>query len=240
MKRSPIGDNVGLSKQPAPGGPTGCCTPDWTCRARGSTCTCCDEDGGPSTGDRGLARHGRAALACSTGRLRPEPVRRVDRVDERRPLRPRQPRVRGLGRRDRRCRRRSKGLAPLAAKTDKIDARVLAELARRDLVPAIWLPTRRSGPSASGRASGSTSSATGPRSRTGSTRRSSRSAIPCPMADLFGVAGRELLDRLQLPEPWRDDPGREPRPRRRPDGRIDASRRAPGARCRPPLDARCS
>jgi transposase len=34
-----------------------------------------------------------------------------------------------------------KGLAPLAAKTDKIDAWVLAELSRRDLVPAIWLPT---------------------------------------------------------------------------------------------------
>ena len=34
-----------------------------------------------------------------------------------------------------------KGLAPLAAKTDEIDARVLAELVRRDLVPEIWLPT---------------------------------------------------------------------------------------------------
>jgi transposase len=33
-----------------------------------------------------------------------------------------------------------KGLAPLACKTDRIDAWVLAELARRDLVPAIWLP----------------------------------------------------------------------------------------------------
>jgi hypothetical protein len=32
-----------------------------------------------------------------------------------------------------------KGLAPLASKTDKIDAWVLAELSRRDLVPAIWL-----------------------------------------------------------------------------------------------------
>src|SRR5216683_2780774 len=31
-----------------------------------------------------------------------------------------------------------KGLAPLACKTDRIDAWVLAELARRDLVPAIW------------------------------------------------------------------------------------------------------
>ncbi|HET7044495.1 MAG TPA: transposase, partial [Gaiellaceae bacterium] len=34
-----------------------------------------------------------------------------------------------------------KGLAPLACKTDKIDAHVLAELCRRDLVPAVWLPT---------------------------------------------------------------------------------------------------
>jgi len=33
-----------------------------------------------------------------------------------------------------------KGLAPLACKTDRIDAWVLAELTRRDLVPAIWLP----------------------------------------------------------------------------------------------------
>jgi hypothetical protein len=36
-----------------------------------------------------------------------------------------------------------KGLAPLACKTDRIDAWVLAELARRDLVPAIWLPDPR-------------------------------------------------------------------------------------------------
>jgi transposase len=31
-------------------------------------------------------------------------------------------------------------LAPLACKTDRIDAWVLAELSRRDLVSAIWLP----------------------------------------------------------------------------------------------------
>jgi transposase len=36
--------------------------------------------------------------------------------------------------------RRARALAPLAAKTDKIDARVLAELARRDLVPSVWVP----------------------------------------------------------------------------------------------------
>jgi transposase len=26
---------------------------------------------------------------------------------------------------------------------------------------------------------------------------------PCPVPDLFGLAGRELLDRLQIPDPWR-------------------------------------
>jgi transposase len=37
--------------------------------------------------------------------------------------------------------RKVKSLAPLTAKTDKVDARLLAELARRDLVPALWLPS---------------------------------------------------------------------------------------------------
>src|ERR1700751_1529331 len=36
---------------------------------------------------------------------------------------------------------RVKGLAPLACKTEKVDARGLAELSFRDRVPAIWLPT---------------------------------------------------------------------------------------------------
>ncbi len=36
--------------------------------------------------------------------------------------------------------RKVKALAPLTAKTDKVDARLLAELARRDLVPALWIP----------------------------------------------------------------------------------------------------
>jgi hypothetical protein len=31
-------------------------------------------------------------------------------------------------------------VAPAAAKTDKVDARLLAELSRRELVPALWLP----------------------------------------------------------------------------------------------------
>src|SRR3954466_3656085 len=61
-----------------------------------------------------------------------------DRVDERGAVRARHARVRvgSAGRR----RAEGQGLAPLACKTDRIDARVLAVLSERDLVPAIWLP----------------------------------------------------------------------------------------------------
>ena len=76
-------------------------------------------------------------------------------------------------------------------------------LSERDLVPAIWLPD--------------------PRIR--SEREQARFRLhlvkhksmlkhrihstmlsfghPCPVTDLFGVEGRELLDRLQIPDPWR-------------------------------------
>jgi transposase len=96
-----------------------------------------------------------------------------------------------------------KGLAPLAAKTDRIDSKVLAVLSQRDLVPAIWLPD--------------------PRVR--EERELARFRLhlvkhrsmlknrihstlinfgrPCPVSDLFGVEGRELLERLEVPEPWR-------------------------------------
>jgi transposase len=37
--------------------------------------------------------------------------------------------------------RKVRDVAPLACKTDKVDARVLAELCRRDLVPALWIPS---------------------------------------------------------------------------------------------------
>src|SRR5215207_8473818 len=37
--------------------------------------------------------------------------------------------------------RKVREVAPLACKTDKVDARVLAELCRRDLVPALWVPS---------------------------------------------------------------------------------------------------
>jgi transposase len=94
-----------------------------------------------------------------------------------------------------------KGLAPLACKTDKIDARVLAVLSQRDLVPEIWLPDpsiRRE------------------RARFRLRLVKHRSMLkhrvhatlitfghPCPVTDLFGVAGRQLLGRLDVPQPWR-------------------------------------
>jgi transposase len=37
--------------------------------------------------------------------------------------------------------RKVRDVAPLACKTDTVDARVLAELCRRDLVPALWVPS---------------------------------------------------------------------------------------------------
>src|SRR5438309_1427609 len=96
-----------------------------------------------------------------------------------------------------------KGLAPLACKTDKIDARVLALLSQRDLVPEIWLPdpaVRRERELARFRLHLV-------KHRSMLKHRVHATMItfghPCPVTDLFGVAGRELLDRLAIPQPWR-------------------------------------
>ncbi len=98
---------------------------------------------------------------------------------------------------------KARGLAPLACKTDRIDCWVLAELARRDLVPEIWLPD--------------------PGVRAGRERARFRlhlvkhrgalknrihailfqHGIPNGHSDLFGAGGRRMLERLRLPEPWR-------------------------------------
>jgi transposase len=91
----------------------------------------------------------------------------------------------------------------LACKTDRIDAEVLAVLSHRDLVPAIWLPDPRV-------------RAEREQARFRLHLVKHRSMLkhrihatllsfghPCPVTDLFGVAGRELLDRLAVPGPWR-------------------------------------
>ena len=98
-----------------------------------------------------------------------------------------------------------KGLAPLAAKTDKIDAWVLAELSRRDLVPAIWLPD----PSVRAERERARWRLHLVHHRTALKNRIHATLLafghPCPVADLFGVAGRQLLEGLELPEPWVGD-----------------------------------
>jgi transposase len=99
---------------------------------------------------------------------------------------------------------RVKGLAPLACKTDKVDARVLAVLSHRNLVPVIWLPdprVRREREQA--------------RFRLHLVKHKSMLkhrihatlmtfGHPCPVTDLFGLEDRKLLERLQIPDPWRE------------------------------------
>jgi transposase len=95
-----------------------------------------------------------------------------------------------------------KGLAPLACKTDRIDARVLAELSRRDLVPAIWLPD----PSVRAERERSRYRLHLTRHRTMFKNRIHATLIafgkPCPVSDLFGASGRRLLASLEIPDPW--------------------------------------
>jgi transposase len=95
-----------------------------------------------------------------------------------------------------------KGLAPQACKTDRIDAWVLAELARRDLVPAIWLPDPRV------RAERERARWRLHLVRHRSSLKQRVHAVllthgkPCPVSDLFGLRGRRLLANLGLPDPW--------------------------------------
>src|SRR3954469_4446806 len=98
-----------------------------------------------------------------------------------------------------------KGFAPLACKTDKIDAWVLAELSRRDLVPAIWLPS----PEVRGERERARWRLHLVGHRTALKNRIHATLMafghPCPVSDLFGAAGRRLLEGLALPEPWAGD-----------------------------------
>jgi transposase len=98
-----------------------------------------------------------------------------------------------------------KGLAPLTCKADRIDARVLAELSWRDLVPAIWLPD----PSIRRERELARLRVHLVQHRTTLKNRIHATLVafghPCPVSDLFGRAGRELLDRLEIPDPWRSN-----------------------------------
>jgi len=95
-----------------------------------------------------------------------------------------------------------KGLAPLACKTDRIDAWVLAELCRRDLIPAVWLPSF----TVRGERERARFRMHLVKHRTALKNRIHQTLVsfgtPCPLSDLFGERGRRLLSQLQLPEPW--------------------------------------
>jgi Transposase len=148
-----------------------------------------------------------------------------------------------------------KGLAPLACKTDRIDAWVLAELSRLGLVPAIWLPD----PEVRAERERARWRLYLVRQRVRLKQRVHSTLMawgtPCPLSDLFGARGRELLERLELPEPWlthvatavslindldREITAQEREPRRPlpaglPVGRLRPAR--PAVEARPPLPA---
>jgi transposase len=98
---------------------------------------------------------------------------------------------------------RAKGIAPLACKTDRVDAWVLAELARRDLVPEIWLPD----PEVRGERERARFRIHLVHKRTSLKNRVHailfQHGLRAPLGDLFGAGGRRFLERLELPEPWR-------------------------------------
>ncbi len=98
---------------------------------------------------------------------------------------------------------KAKGLAPLTCKTDKIDAFVLAQLCRLDLVPEIWLPSLE---------------VRGARERARfrlqlvqqRTRLKNRIhaaliqfGLPRPVKSLFSMTGRCWLSEAPLPQPWK-------------------------------------
>lgn len=98
---------------------------------------------------------------------------------------------------------KTKGLAPLACKTDRIDAWVLAELARRDLVPEVWLP----GPAVRGQRERARFRLHLVHKRTSLKNRVHailfQHGLRAPVEDLFGVGGRRFLEQCDLAEPWR-------------------------------------
>lgn len=97
---------------------------------------------------------------------------------------------------------KAKGLAPLACKTDRIDAWVLAELSRRDLVPEIWLPS----PTVRAERERARWRLHLVRHRVALKNRIHATLMtfgkPCTVSDLFGAQGRQLLERIAIPDPW--------------------------------------
>ena len=102
---------------------------------------------------------------------------------------------------------KARGIAPLACKTDRIDCWVLAELARRDLVPEVWLPD----PAVRAERERARFRLYLVRHRVSLKNRVHailfQHGVPVAHSDLFGPAGRQMLERLALPEPWQSTVG---------------------------------
>ena len=202
MKKGLLGGSLRVVHQEQPrGGPFQCCTLVWISVASVSTSTC-------STRQARRSSHGQAptATVCAAS----------------------PPAFRAIGSR---CGRRSsrmtgarfvhdqlelagweveiadaqkvKGLAPLACKTDRIDAWVLAELPGASW-PAIWLPD----PTVRAERERARFRLHLVRHRSSLKQRVHATLLthgkPCPVSDLFGTRGRELLARLRR-EPWAGD-----------------------------------
>jgi transposase len=97
---------------------------------------------------------------------------------------------------------RVKALAPLTAKTDRIDAKVLADLSYRDLIPSIWLPPPgvRSMRELARFRLHLVKHRTGLKNRIHSTLITWGRSVP--VSDLFGVTGRRELEGLGLSPAW--------------------------------------
>jgi transposase len=97
---------------------------------------------------------------------------------------------------------KGRGLAPLACTTDRIDARLLAELCRRELVPAIWLPE----PQVQAEREQARFRLHLVRHRSSLKQRLHAillaQGVPCPTSDLFGRGGRRLLARWSCSPAW--------------------------------------
>jgi transposase len=93
-------------------------------------------------------------------------------------------------------------VSAMSVKTDRIDARVLAVLSQRHLVPAIWLPD----PLVRAERERARWRLHLVRHRSSLKQRVHAVLLthgkPAPVSDLFGVRGRQLLATLGLPEPW--------------------------------------
>ena len=175
-----------------------CCTPDWISVASVSTSTCSTTGG--TTVEVGAAPPDADGLRGMTQQLERhgEPIRAAIEsmngarfVHDRLELAGWQVEIADA--------QKVKGLAPLACKTDRIDAGVLAQLARRDLVPSIWLPD------ALVRAERERARWRLHLVRHRSSLKQRVHAVllthgkPCPVSDLFCVRGRQLLAHSTCP-----------------------------------------